>query len=131
MEDIAERPKRQSVAHNIFDDRRFTTIVEPVGVPPDAIGTTQLLVYESDGRPPMRDTRLPAQRDPEQAKPVVDQGSFLHRDGSGCEDPEAEFRRGDTLQVGRVGEEGKYLFSWQRQAHSCLEDAEHHAPYCK
>src|SRR5918997_4436168 len=131
MEDIAKRPKRQSVAHDIFDDRRFTSIVESVGVPPDAIGPTQLLIYESDGRPPVRDTRPPAQRDPEQAKPVVDQDSFLHGDGLGCEDPEAEFRRGDKLQVGRVSEEVKDLFSWQRQAHSCLEDVEHHAPYCK
>ena len=48
MKDIAKQPKRQSVAHEVFDDRRFTTIVEAVGVPPEAIGAAQLLVYEPD-----------------------------------------------------------------------------------
>ncbi len=72
MEDIAKRRKRQPIAHNVFDDRRFTIVVEPVCVPPEAIGTVQLLVYELDRWLPVRDTRLPAQRNPEQAKPIVD-----------------------------------------------------------
>jgi hypothetical protein len=46
MEDIAERPKRQSVAHNVFDYRRFTIVVEAVGVSPSSVGTMQLLIYE-------------------------------------------------------------------------------------
>jgi len=68
MKDIAEQPKRQSVAHNVLDDRRFTTIVELVGVPPEAVGAAQLLVYEPDRWLPVCDTRLPAQRNPEQAR---------------------------------------------------------------
>ncbi|MDQ3910382.1 MAG: hypothetical protein M3305_01070 [Actinomycetota bacterium] len=48
MQNIAKRRKRQTVAHNVFDDRGFTTVVEPVGVPPEAIGTVQLLIYKPD-----------------------------------------------------------------------------------
>jgi hypothetical protein len=97
MKDIAKQPKRQSVAHNIFDDRRFTTIVESMGVPPEAIGAAQLLVYELNRWVPACDTRLPAQRNPKQAKFVVNQGPFLHRDRLLREDSEAKFRWSDAL----------------------------------
>lgn len=46
MEDLAERSKRKSVVHYVFDDRHFTILVEAVGVPPETIGTVHLLVYE-------------------------------------------------------------------------------------
>jgi hypothetical protein len=49
MEDFTNRCKWQPVAHNVFDDRRFTTVVKSMGVAPAAIGTVQLLVYELDG----------------------------------------------------------------------------------
>src|SRR5215211_8950905 len=108
MEDVAEGRKWQPVAHTVFDDRRLSAVVESVGMLPDAIWTVHLLVYEPDGRLPARDARLPAQRNPEQTEPVVDQGPFLHRDRLRREDPEVKFRRGDVLQVGRVGEEGEH-----------------------
>src|SRR5918997_1114500 len=118
MEDLAERPERQSVVHHIFDNCRltYTTVVEPVGVPPEAIGTTQLLVYKPTGRSPVRDACPPTQRHTEQAKLVVDQGSFSYRSRSWREDPEAQFGWGDALEVTCVGEKGEHPFGRQWQA---------------
>src|SRR5215216_1632728 len=130
MEGLAKRCKRQSVVYDVIDGRRCPTVVEPVDMPPDAIGTAQLLVHESDGRLPVCDTRLPAQRNPEQAEPVVDQGPLLYRDRLRREDSESEFPRGDALQVSRVGEKGKHLLAWQRHTHGCHENVERHASYC-
>src|SRR5215218_58777 len=110
MDDFTERPQRQPVAHHVFGDRRFTAVVvEPVSVPPKAIGTNQLLVYKLDGRPPARDARLPTQRDPKQAQPVVDYGPILHRDRLWSEDPEAQLRRGNALEVGRSAKKANTL----------------------
>src|SRR3712207_3281334 len=128
MAEIAERPERESVTHDVFDDRSSSTVVESVGVPPGATGAVQLLVYEPGGRLPARDTRPPAQRNPEQAEPVVDQGSLSHRDGQRREDPEAKFRRGDALQVDCVGEKGEY--SLARQPHGCPENVKRHKSHC-
>ncbi len=75
MEDFTEWPKRQPIVHDVFDDRRSTTLMEAVGVSPEAIGALHLLVYELGGWLPVRDKRLPTQRHPEQAKLVV--GSLL------------------------------------------------------
>src|ERR671932_621610 len=131
MDELTERPQRQAVAHHVFGDRRFTPfVVEPVSVPPKAIGTYQLLVYKLDGRPPARDVRLPTQRDPKQAQPVVDYGPTSHRDRLRSEDAEAQLRRGNALEVGRIGEEGEHPFARQRQPHGRLENVKRHAPYC-
>ena len=130
MEEITERPERQLVLHGVLDNGPFFSIVKPVGVPPEPVGTTHLLVYESGRWHPFRDTRPPAQRDREQAEPVIDQGSFLHRDRLRREDPEAQFRRRDTLQIGRVSEEDEHRLARKRQAHGCLEDVRGHASYC-
>src|SRR5215218_3868749 len=114
MNDFTERPQRQPVAHHFFGDRRFTAVVvEPVSVPPKAIGTYQLLVYKLDGRPPARDARLPT-----------------HRDRLRSEDPEAQLRRGNALEVGRIGEEGEHPFARQRQPHGHLENVKRHTLYC-
>src|SRR5215207_1521758 len=113
MEDLTESPKPQSVVYDVFDDSRVTILVEPVGVNPEAIGALQLLVYEPDGRLPVRYARPPAQREPEQAEPIVDQGPFSHGNRSWRENSEVKFGRGDTLEVGRLGEEGEHLFTWQ------------------
>jgi len=130
VEDVAEGRNWQPVAHNVFDDRRLPAVVEPVGMLPDAIWTVHLLVYEPDGRLPAGDARLPAQRNPEQAEPVVDQDSFLHRDRLRREDPEVKFRRGDVLQVGRVGEEGEHPLARQRHIHGRRKNVECHASHC-
>ena len=45
--DLTERPKRQSVAHGIFDDRLIPIVVEPVGVLPEPVGAMHLFVNES------------------------------------------------------------------------------------
>ena len=95
---------------------------------PEPIGTTYLLVHEAGGWLPARDTRLPAQRNPEQPKFVVYEDSFSHRYRPRSEDAEVEFGRGDTLQVCRICEEGEDLLSGQRQGRGCAEKAEPHAP---
>src|ERR687898_3661063 len=130
MKEIAQRRKRQPVVHSVFDDGSFPTIVKSVGVSPESVGTTHLLVYEPDRWLPIRDTRLPAQPNPEQAEPIVDQSSLFRGDRERCEDPEAKFRGRDTLEVCRIGEEGEHFFAWQRQTHGALEDVCEHAPYC-
>src|SRR5215211_2713879 len=79
MEEIAERYERQPVVYGIFDDGSLAAITKPVGVPPESVGSTHLLVHEPDRWLPIRDTRQPAQRNPEQAQPVVDEGPLLHR----------------------------------------------------
>jgi hypothetical protein len=108
VEDLTERPERQSVVHDVFDDCRVAVLVEPMGVNPEAIGTAQLLVYELTGRSPARDVCPPTQRDSEQAQLVVDQGPFSHRDRLWREDPETQFGRGDALEVGCVDEKGEH-----------------------
>src|SRR5215207_2407848 len=130
MEEFADRHERQPVVHGVFDDGPFPTIVKSVGVSPESVGTTYLLVYESDRWLPVRDTCPPAQPNPEQAEPIVDQGSLFRGDRERRENPEAKFRGRDTLEVCRIGEEGEHFFAWQRQAHGALEDVCEHAPYC-
>jgi hypothetical protein len=66
-------------------------------VPPEAIWTAELLVYESEGWPPACDARPPEKRYAEQAKLVVDERPFSHRDRLRCEYPKAQFFRGDAL----------------------------------
>jgi hypothetical protein len=73
MEEIAERAERQPVVYGVFDNGPFPTIVKAVGVPPEPVGAAHLLVHEPDRWLPFRDTRQPAQRNPEQAQPVVDE----------------------------------------------------------
>jgi hypothetical protein len=47
MEGFAKRSKRQPVTYDVFCDRRFsTTLEEPVGVFPKAVGTRPLLIHE-------------------------------------------------------------------------------------
>ena len=89
MEEIAQRPERQPVLYGVLDDSPFFSIVKPVGVPLESVGIAHLLVHEPGRWLPIHDTRPPAQRNREQAEPVVDQGSFLHRDRVRREDPEA------------------------------------------
>jgi hypothetical protein len=62
MDDLTERLERQPVVHHVFDDGCVVVFVESVGVNPEVIGTAQLLVYEPEGRPPVRDARPPKQR---------------------------------------------------------------------
>src|SRR5215204_7706372 len=76
MEEFADRHERQPVVHSVFDDGSFTTIVKSVGLSPESVGTTHLLVYEPDRWLPMRDTRLPAQPNPEQAEPTAGCGDI-------------------------------------------------------
>jgi hypothetical protein len=101
-----------------------------VGVNPEAIGTLHLLVYKSAGRLPVRDARSPTQRYPEQAKPIVDQGPFLHGNRLWREDSEAQLGRGDTLEVCCVGEEGEHSLGRQRQVYRGSENVERQANYC-
>ncbi len=63
MEEIAERPERQPVVHGVLDDGPFTTVVKPVGMPPEPLGAAHLLVHEPVGRLPTCDARPPAQWD--------------------------------------------------------------------
>ena len=37
MEDLTDRPKRQSVVYDVFDDSRVTILVESVDVPLEAV----------------------------------------------------------------------------------------------
>src|SRR3712207_1704684 len=113
MEDLAKRLERQPVAHHVFDDRRSRPVAEPVGVLPETIGAANLLVNESGGWLPTRDSCPPAQRNPEEAEPVVDNCPFPHWDRLRREYPEAELAWGDAFQVGRVGEEGEHLLARQ------------------
>src|SRR5918997_876497 len=129
MEDLAKRRERYPVAHHVFDDRRSPTVSEAVGVLPDAIGPVQLLVHEPGRWLPTCDARLLAQRNPEQAEPVVDQDPFSHRDRLRREYPEAEFGWHDALQVGRVSEKGEHLLARQPHAHGRLENVERHASH--
>src|SRR5918998_4097307 len=78
MEDLAKRLERQPVAHHVFDDRRSRPVAEPVGVLPETIGTAYLLVHEFGGWLPTRDSCPPAQRNPEEAEPVVDNCPLPH-----------------------------------------------------
>src|SRR5215204_3837418 len=130
MEEIAKRPERQPVVHHVLDDCRLPCVVEAMGVSPKAIRTECLLVYESDGWLPVQDTGLPAQRHAEQAQPVIDEGTLLHRDRLGREDPKVQFRRGDVLQVDSIREKGEDLFA-RRQTHESLENMEAHIICCE
>src|SRR5918994_2968817 len=103
MEELAERSHRQFLAHNVFDGRRAAFLAEQVGMLPDTVGTALLLVHEPERRLPARDARPPAQRNSEQAEPVVDRGSFLQQDRLPGEYSKSEFGRGDELQVGGIG----------------------------
>ena len=67
MKEFTYRRKRQPVVHGVLDDRPFPIIVKPVDVSPEPIGTSHLLVHESDRWLPIGETRLPAQRYPEKA----------------------------------------------------------------
>jgi hypothetical protein len=67
MKEIAYWRKRQPVVHNVLDDGPFPILVKPVGVFPEPIGASHLLVHEPDRWLPIRDTRLPAQRYSEKA----------------------------------------------------------------
>ncbi len=64
---------------------------------PELIGTTYLLVHEAAWWLPAQDTRLPAQRNPEQPEFIVYEGAFSHRYRLRSEDAEIEFGRGDAL----------------------------------
>src|ERR671910_2465379 len=59
MKVIAYRRKRQPVVHGVLDDGPFPIIVKPVGVTPEPIGASYLLVHEPDRWLPIRDPRLP------------------------------------------------------------------------
>jgi len=131
MEDIAKRRERQPIVHGVFDDCRFLSAVEPVGVSPETIRATHLLVHEPVGWLPVHDACLPAQRNTEKAQSVVDCGPFFHWDRLWCEDLEVQFRRGNALQVGSIREKGEHLFAWQRQLHGRLENMEGHITYCE
>jgi len=48
MKEITYRRKRQPVVHGVLDDGPFLIIVKPVGVSPEPIGASNLLVHESD-----------------------------------------------------------------------------------
>ena len=131
MEEIAQRPERQPVLHGVLDDSPFFSIVKPVGVPPEPVGTAHLLVHEPVGWLPVHDACLPAQRNTEKAQSVVDCGPFFHWDRLWCEDLEVQFRRCNALQVGSIREKGEHLFAWQRQLHGRLENMEGHITYCE
>ena len=130
IEVIAERHEWQLVVYGVLDEGSFATLVKPVGVPPESIGATHLLVHEPKGRIPVRNARPPAERNPEQPQRVVDRDPFSQRDRLRRKYTEAQFRGGNTLQVGRIGEEGEDGFARQWHAHGRLEDMRGHVSYC-
>ena len=46
MGDLAERPKRQPVAHDILDNCLIAHFVEAVGVLPEPVWATHLFIHE-------------------------------------------------------------------------------------
>ncbi len=97
-----------------------------MGVLPEQEGAAALDVDESARRLPGDDLGAPADRDPEEAEPVAEaraDGELVRR----LDDPEAQPRRRDPLQILRVGEEGERLLDRDGNDLGSFEDVVGHA----
>ena len=82
---------------------------------PFPIRTSDLRVHEDTRRVPGRDLGAPRHRDASKADPVVDQRACAHVHRERRQHAESKERRGDPLQVARVGEERKDIGARERE----------------
>jgi hypothetical protein len=83
--------------------------LELVGVVPELVRALKLGVDEALARHPLLDSRQPADREPVQRQPVLDQRAGAHLDRPWRDDLERQPRRCDRFEVAGVGEEGEDL----------------------
>ena len=99
---------------------------QPVRVLPEQERTAPLHVDEPSRRAPLEDLGAPADRDPEQRQPVAEACAEAEL-GRRLDDPEAEPRRRDPLEVARVREEGERGLERDGDDLGALEDVPGHA----
>jgi hypothetical protein len=76
LHERTQRPEEELVADAIRDLGTPVDGPEPVSVLPEPERPSALHVDEAVGRVPLDDLRAPADRDPEEAKPVTEPGAF-------------------------------------------------------
>src|SRR5215210_3065326 len=106
---LAQGPERQRVVHHVPNERAVAVRLEAVRVVPQPVGAAQLDVDEAPPWLPHLDARQPANRQPVQPQPVLDQGARPHLDPPRRGDPKAQPARRDRLEVVRVCEESEHL----------------------
>lgn len=125
MDDLPCRPERQAVADLVPDRGHPALFTEAVGVDPHPVRALYLFIHESMGRVPQGNLRSPREGKTEQAKPIIDSGSFGHLNGLGCCNAKAELRWGYAFKVGCVAKEGKNCLDIKGQAHGRPENMRH------
>lgn len=104
-----QSPSEHLEVHLVANARPVSIRIEPMGVPPGPVGTTDLLVHEPSGRIPSGDDRSPSDREATKAQAIVDRRALSHRERRGEEKPEVEPARGQLLKVLGAGEEVEHL----------------------
>ena len=102
-----DRAERQGIVDDVVHARGLALGLELVGVAPDGIGARFLLVDEAHARLPFAYSGAPPERESEQRERVLYARACSHPDRRRREDAKTKERRGDRLQVRRVGEERK------------------------
>ena len=109
VRDGAERSEGQRVTDGVAHQRPALGGLELVRVVPQGVRSVQLLVDEAPPGLPDLDARQPADGQPVQAQPVLDERAAIHGDGPRRDDAKRQPRRRDGLEVPRVGEEREDL----------------------
>src|SRR5579885_2896187 len=93
----------------VRDERAAADGAELVAVVPEPVRPLHLHVVERPPGLPELDPGGPAQGDPVQVKPILDQRAGAHLRRLWRSQAEPEPRRRDALEVARTGEEGEHL----------------------
>jgi len=122
-----KQPVRQPSSHGHIPDavtteRAAPVLFERVQMLPKFVGPPELHIFKRNRRVPLSDLCLPPQGNSVDLNAIINQSTHPHLNGRRSEDPKVDPRRGDFLEVQRIGEEVEYFLPRSIEPKGTFED---------